>query len=207
MAKDGFGDSAAATVTLTVNPVAPVVVAQLRLGGRRPTGTPIATIAAGGQFVVSVYARDLRIDPQGVAAAYLDLLYDSSLVSIAGPITYGPDYSSGQSGEASTAGLVDEAGASMAGSTPLGGDERLLFRVLFTANAAGAAQFHSEPADTSPDHDTHVLGDDTALLPAQIALLNTYLEITSSAKGQAPASYADLADQAMASGEDWLASE
>jgi VCBS repeat-containing protein len=207
VAKDGFGDSAAATVTLTVNPVAPAVMAQLRLEAGDSTGTPIATIAAGEQFVVSVYARDLRTDPQGVAAAYLDLLYDSSLVAIAGPITYGPDYASGQSGQAATDGLLDEAGASMAGSTPVGGDERLLFRVPFTANAAGSAQFHAEPADTSPEHDTHVLGDAAALLPAQVTLLNTTLTITSSAKGQAPASYADLADQAMASGEDWLAPE
>ncbi|NQU12137.1 putative Ig domain-containing protein, partial [bacterium] len=109
----------------------PGVEARVRLEATDLDGAPLATAFLGQTIFVSAYVQDLRVDPQGVFAAYFDMGY-TDVVSLNGAITYDADYPNGHSGDVATPGLIDEAGA-FSGITPLGGDEQLLFTVPFVA--------------------------------------------------------------------------
>ncbi len=122
--------------------------------------------------------------------AYLDVLYDSDIVAVidsqSNPlgfdIEFGPKYSNGGIADATTLGLIDEAGAFQSGFSPLGPAEFLLFRVGFEAGGftavddtfdgidedsqdvvldvlandlgrSGVAVFSGDPADRSPGRD------------------------------------------------------
>lgn len=153
-----------ATVTVFVRPGGTADdEVRFRLQTTDLAGNPISTIAAGNPFLLQVYVRDLRaddgdgdsIDRRGVGAAYLDLLYDLKLVSVAGNIQYGSDYQNVTTGNTSVPGLIDEVGGFQTNtSDPLGPSERLLFSVPMNANAVGAAQFKGDPADITPFSDT-----------------------------------------------------
>ena len=73
------------------------------------------------------------------------------MTSVNGPISHGSNYPNGASGDTGTPGLIDEVGGFHGiSTTPLGGDEFLLFSVLFTADLTGQVNFASNPADESP---------------------------------------------------------
>ncbi|MDA1050594.1 MAG: FG-GAP-like repeat-containing protein [Planctomycetota bacterium] len=156
IAQDGGGLQAGATVTIDV--VATLV--RVRLETADPLGNPISAIGAGEDFQLRVFVDDLRDSPddEGVFAAYLDLLYDSSLVSITGPLVFASEYDFGRSGDTASAGIIDEAGAFTSSQSPLGGSERLLFSVPVHAEAAGQAVFQADPADDPPAHDVLLFG-------------------------------------------------
>ena len=166
-----------ATVTVFVRPGGTADdEVRFRLQTSDLSGNPISTIAAGNPFLLQVYVRDLRaddgdgdsIDRRGIGAAYLDLLYDLKLVSVAGNIQYGSDYQNVTTGNTSVPGLIDEVGAFQTNTTdPLGPSERLLFSVPMNANAVGAAQFKGDPADISPFSDTLLFEP-----PREVALEN-----------------------------------
>ena len=128
-------------------------------------GNPITEIGQGLQFQVMAYVKDMRNETgyqqvpglptsdKGVYSAYMDLLYDSGLVSYAGPVTFSSDYPDGQFFDATVPGTLNEIGA-FRGSLGLPPTERLLFKAVFTATALGTAKFKSDPADVLPLHET-----------------------------------------------------
>lgn len=134
------------------------------------TGNSIDAIGVGQPFLLQAYVRDLRaddgdgdpIDRRGIGAAFLDVLYDLSLVSVTGNITFGPDYQNATSGDTTLPGLINEVGALQTGSIPLGADRVMLFEIPMIANAPGAADFRGDPADERaeanpqipPEHDS-----------------------------------------------------
>lgn len=160
---DGGPVQRTATVTVHIQPgdMADDLV-QYRLQTVDASGTPKNTVQVGESFSLQVYVKDLRsddgdgdpVDRRGVAAAYLDVLYDFRFVSIAGNIVYGPNYQNVPSGSLSIPGVIDEAGAFQTGNDPLGANELLLFSIPMMANARGNAVFKGDPADISPFNDT-----------------------------------------------------
>ncbi|MHB0955706.1 MAG: S8 family serine peptidase [Pirellulaceae bacterium] len=158
--------SSTATVTIFEDPssVAPTVDISFEI--EDILGNPITQINAGGEFVLIASIQDLRSVPAnlaGIYAAYLDVLYDRSLVSpnfdstnaLEFEIIFSDEYSSFISGDISTPGLLNEVGAAPTDlfGLPLGPGRFELFRVVFTATAAGVAEFVGDPADETPDHD------------------------------------------------------
>jgi hypothetical protein len=64
-----------------------------------------------------------------------------------------PNVTNGNEGDSLTPGLLNEFGSFTSSFNPLGSNLLEVFRITFTANAAGSAQFLGDPADLSPLHD------------------------------------------------------
>ena len=120
-------------------------------------GQPLSAnnlVKTGDQLLLSVFVDDVRTlsNPQdgGVFSAYLDVLYDSSIVSVAGPLTYGDAYTGGRQNNTSVPGIIDMAGAFSGSITPLGQGERLLWSVPLDVIGSGTVTFVGEPT-TDPN--------------------------------------------------------
>lgn len=180
---DAAGIQSSATVTVHVQPgsLADDII-EFELVATNLTGNPISAIGVGQPFILDVYVQDLRIDDgdgnpidrRGIAAGYLDVLYDLSLVSVAGNITFGSRYLNATSGDTSVPGIVNEAGGLQTNSIPLGAERQLLLSIPMIGNSAGFASFTGDPADeraevnpNTPDHDSL-----TFQPPANISLQN-----------------------------------
>jgi large repetitive protein len=175
--------------------------------------TPISNVQVGDDFLVRVTVEDIRFlaNPEGVASAFLDLLYTDELVSTLNTdnnpafpfdISFGALFSGGnvlQRGDSSTPGLINE----------VGGVQRIdnqqshtgpveLFTLRMRAVSPGVAVFASDPADAAVS-ETTVLASDTALTPSQLRLGRTELLIS-------PASddFAAAIDDSFPSGFDSL---
>ncbi|MDE0863153.1 MAG: Ig-like domain-containing protein [Rubripirellula sp.] len=152
-------------------------------------GDVIDHVQVGDEFTVRVSVDDLRPGvPNGVASAFLDLLYTSALVSTVDSnpndqfnfdIDFGPLFSGGsfQLGDASVPGLLNEVGSTqdVNNLTEHSGKTKL-FDVTMRANAAGIAQFMGDPANTAPAETVLILEDD-ALLVEQLRFGQTELTI------------------------------
>ena len=166
----------------------------------------IDTIGEGESFFVNAFVEDLRFVASGVFAAYLDVLYNTVNVSLAGALTYGSEFPNGHRGDTSTAGLIDEAGAFGDSSTPFG--PLLLLSIPFTADAPGQATFTADPADNLPATDTLLLGGAASGIPIpQIRYVDDVLTIVASGNGEAEGeagAFASAADQLFAGDNDWV---
>ena len=160
---------------------------QIRLQTEDGDGNAIDSIDVDGNYTLSAYVQDLSGRDEGesgVFAAYLDVMYDSSITSIAGEISYGSDYQNGKTGDTSVDGIIDEVGA-FDGFSPLGNSELLLFSVPMSATAAGTVTFDADPADFFPAHESLLFGvldgqADGAVTPDKIMYVDTTLQIGSS---------------------------
>jgi hypothetical protein len=172
-AQDAAGSGSEATVTLHV--YEPTV--RMRVAVVDPnTHAPLATVYLEDEFLVQVWVEDLRAVPEGVFAAYVDVLYNAGRLSIAGPIAYELPYVNAAQGDTGTPGVIDEAGAA-AGSEPLGGGEFLLFAVPLTARAEGATTLTLNPADVLPGHAVLHYNSPLPVLPSRIAFVDAALQI------------------------------
>lgn len=157
--------------------------ARIRLAATDTAGSVLTSVNPGDSFVLRAFVQDLRpvanSDPRGVAAAYLDVLYDSSLVTVDGPFTFGPTYQNATSGNIAAPDLIDEAGA-FDGLDPLGTTERLLWSVPVTALSSGNAIFTADPADEQ-DHEVLLFGESAALDPPEVEYVSTTLTIGANA--------------------------
>jgi hypothetical protein len=106
--------------------------------------------------------------PTGVFAAYMDVIFESGLVSVAGPLQFGTSFTVARSGITSTPGLIDEVGGAAGSLTPLGGGKFLLFSVDLEADIAGTERILAEPADDAVTHDMLVFGTDDAISTALV---------------------------------------
>lgn len=140
------------------------------------TGASISTVAPGTEFLLKVAVKDLRSVPSGVFAGYVDVGFDPSKVSIAGPIEYGPNFANGHFGDAQAGGLIDEAGA-FGGMGPTAPAKQLLFQMRFQASAEGSASFNLNTADESPTHDTLLFGINDSVLETQTTFVGSSLTI------------------------------
>lgn len=154
---------------------------------------PISSVQVGEPFFVRVFVEELNnpnFSPEGVASAFLDLLYTDELVrtndtndtdAFAFDITFGENFQGGgfKLGDASIPGIINEVGAVQ----PIGGidliqhtDPAELFTLTMTGVSPGVALFAADPADT-PVAETILVGEDVALTPAQQRLGRTELTI------------------------------
>jgi hypothetical protein len=132
-------------------------VVTIRLEACDLSGNAISTVDIGEEFLLRVFVQDLRVPERGVFAAFLDVFYSQSLVSVAGPITAGPNYFllPGQ-GDISHPGMLDEIGAMDGFGVPVG--ELLLLSLRFRADALGTVTFFGDPPDNFPFSDILVYG-------------------------------------------------
>ncbi len=173
VATDAAGNTASQPLTLAV--ANPVVDVKLTL--TKPDGSPLTTLSIGQDFVLHVFAQDLRSTPQGVFALYNDITFTSSLATVTGAITYGSNYPNGHSGTAST-GLVDEAGA-FTTSSNLGGNALEVYSVPMRATGTGTLTIATDPAEDSPTHDVLILGQNDSVPDAQIHYGSASIEVGS----------------------------
>ncbi len=152
-ASDVAGNATTQMFTLDVQE--PVVI-EFRLdvtkdGQAISANNPVMT---GDEILLSVFVDDVRMlaNPNlgGVFSAYLDVLYDSSIVSVNGNLSYGSVFSSGQNGSTSQAGVIDAAGAFSGSISPIGQGEQLLWSIPMLVTGSGTLTFEGEPT-TDPN--------------------------------------------------------
>ncbi len=192
--QDSENNFSTATVTVSINPDADADdQASFTLEILDAVNdTPRPTLQQGDIFRLRVSVDDLRDlpdrTPQGLASAFLDVLYSSELVTTVDTntgdafpfdITFGPKFesSSFQLGNTLTPGLLDEIGASQSISnlesvngpddvaSHVGPEE--LFTVTLQAIGSGIAIFQADPSDAAVS-ETVLIEESTALNFGQI---------------------------------------
>ncbi len=154
----------------------------------------ITNVQVGETFLTRVSVEHIErfANPEGVAAAFLDLLYTDELVATINSginpdfpfdITFGPLFSGVnvlQRGNSQTPGLIDEVG----GIQPIGNQQEHngpteLFTLRMQAVSPGVAVFNADPADENVS-ETITLGSDVALTVSQLRLGTAELVISPS---------------------------
>lgn len=167
-------DSALGTVAEGVD--AGGLAVQVRLETVDAAGQALGTIAAGQPFTLNLYVRDLRAQPQGVFATYVDVSYPAGLVQGTGEIASGDAYFNGRSGADDSLGRIQALGA-FSGLAPVGEGERLLASVQFVAYEAGHGAFQVTPS-LELGHETLVYGWDVPVAASRVGGVGTPLEVT-----------------------------
>lgn len=148
------------------------------------TGSPIRAVEAGKEFAVNIYVVDQRSIPQGVFAAYLDVLFDDSRVERSGDVTFGESYTNAFARGGAAPGILDEVGAVASlfesGRETAAIADSLLFRAPFRAIEAGPVTFLTKPADRLPDSYVLLFGVNQPIKQGQIAFESVSLDITKS---------------------------
>lgn len=217
--QDSVGQVSSAEVTINLLPGSRADdVVDFSIGIFDPVNinTPLTNVQVGDEFLLRVSVDDL--DPngarfstqEGVAAAFLDVLYTDELVTLLNTglnpafpfdITFGPLFSGSeaflQTANANTPGLFDEVG----GVQPLGNQQSHagpveLFTIRMVAVSPGVAQFTADPADQIPS-ETVILASDVVLTANQLRLGQTELIIL-----PASASFTAAIDDSFADGLD-----
>jgi hypothetical protein len=147
---------------------------------------PITSVETGSFFMIDLYAEDLSPVPNGVYSAYIDMVYDASLVRLVNGPSFVSPFVNGQSGTTTEQGIIDEWG-SFAGLEPTGSGRQLVSTAQFLATAAGSYLVGSGRADISPLHDVLVYGSNTTVMPELIEFGSLTITITDSeAEGEDP---------------------
>lgn len=155
-------------------------VVRIRLSFTDLLGNEIEQVTGGDPFYLNVFVQDLRDVPAnqaGVFQAYLDVLYENDFLSVI-PNTheFGSPYDNDQVFQFSDAlGLIDDSGA-FDGTTPLGPEERLLFRVQVRGLTGGTTSVSANPADAL-DRDVLLFSEDLPIPPSQIQFLGDTIDI------------------------------
>ena len=140
---------------------------------------PLTSLSPGNEFILHVYAQDLRPSPLGVFAAYLDIQWDAALATVTGPIQHTPDYSNGRSGNIkATGGAIDDVGG-FAWMRESGSGQRELLSVSMQVLASGSISFTISAAGLSPAYDTLLFGFNKAVLPDDIHFGSATLNVNS----------------------------
>lgn len=191
--QDAAGSSSSATVTVNLLPGSRLDdVVDFSIEVLDPINQrPVSNVQVGDDILVRVSVDDLRLfaNPQGVASAFLDLLYTDELVSTLDTdgnpdfpfdISFGPLFSGVnalQGGDAQVPGLINEVGGvQRIDQQQQHADAVELFTLRMRAVSPGVAVFQADPAD-EPVSETVVLGSDVALTPSQLRLGSTELLI------------------------------
>lgn len=128
-----------------------LTTALIRFEFANTSGTVVNSLNVGQDFLVRTYIQDIRDTPEGFFQAFLDVNYQSSLASAAGPsITPGPAFAANTSGDLNTAGVVDEAGGFDTDQLPplQAGQEQLLFTATLQADTAGTLNLTGDLAES-----------------------------------------------------------
>jgi hypothetical protein len=170
--RDTAGNTSTARATIFAGTAANLASndkVSIRLAAWDPVASrEISTVEEGSTFQIRAYVKDLRTDDGdgdpntnrlGVFAAYTDVIYNFNVASFVANSAdstgffFDPNYRNGKSGNSDIPGLLDEVGAFQTGTTPLRGNEVLLFAANFKADKPGTFTYSANPADASPLHD------------------------------------------------------
>lgn len=122
--------------------------------------------------------------------------------------SYGTNYPnspSARNGEGSDLNVLNEIGG-IAGLTPLGGGNQLLFTYEFKATGSGTGTFTANPAEDSPSHDVLLFGSSTTVPDAEIVYPSVNISITQAANAVNDSATA-TEDQTTATRVDVLAND
>ncbi len=141
-------------------------------------GNPISSIMPGGNFLLKVFAQDVRTTSPipnyfGVFEAATNVSYDPNFISINGPVTLNPLFSISPFINTATLGLISAGGAYFS-LTPPGSAEQWVFSVPLHANSAGTEWFTSSFSNSG---DVLVYGYDNIVFDTEIQFLSTSLTI------------------------------
>jgi hypothetical protein len=143
----------------------------------------LSQVEVGDHFYVSMFTQDTRSTAYGVYAAYLDLYYDTRLVSPVGTPVNTVPFTNGASASFATAGVVDEWGV-FANFYPTGSGRLLVSTIQFKALAAGTNLFGSDSADIIPAHDVLLYRLYTSVSPSLIQYGSSSLAILEADNGE-----------------------
>lgn len=139
-------------------------------------GNPITSIEPGGSFQFQMFVQDVRSEPQGVFAAYVNVVFDESLFATTGAIEHSNQYSAGDEGTL-LPGRMDGVGG-VDGIAPLGGDEFLLFSVPMVAlDSVGTGIFETNEPEDQVFLATLLFGDSEETNVSDIAFRSTSLTV------------------------------
>jgi hypothetical protein len=103
-------------------------------------GAALSSLSVGQNVVLETFVQDVRSTPHGVFQGWLNVDYNSSLISVNGPITHGSHFNGARaSGSADVAGHLGEIGSDSTDATPpVPADAvELFFAVPFHVDSAG----------------------------------------------------------------------
>ncbi len=145
--EDSAGNTRTETLTLDVQANA---LGEIRLEIADTNGNVIDTVGVGQNFQLRFFGGDARIPPEGIFAAYADVLFDPTIIRpVPGSaIDFESTFTTVPSGTFET-GLIDELGAAGNRIQATGEIESLIATIQFEAIASGTVNIRSEPADTS----------------------------------------------------------
>jgi hypothetical protein len=144
---------------LTAASSSPIVEVQLAFADS--AGNHLEQPVVGEPFVLTASVRDVRVDPKGVFAAYVDIAFDPDVVVPTGNLDFDTLFSVARHGSQCVAeGILDEVGAASGSISPLDGEWFELFSVEFTALNSTPTTIATSPADDRVVHDVLVYGLD-----------------------------------------------
>ena len=173
---DLAGNSVTQNISLNVSAAAQVM---LRLAVTDTNGNPLTSLSVGQAFQLRGFAQDVRAAAQGVYAAFLDVVFDSTMASVTGAVGHGTTYTVAATGSTSTAGLIDEVGGASASFSGAGTDEVLLFTVPMTASKGGTLSFSSNQADLGTAHEVLVFGSNTPVDTSNVSYGSVSVNVNS----------------------------
>ena len=141
----------------------------IELSTENADGQPLSQVEVGEEFWLRGSAHDLRDQQEGIFAAFVDVTYSADLVTAKGRPQETAGFVHGRSGDVGTAGRIDEVGGFR--GTQLDDLDRTngnFFEIPFVADAAGEIIFAANPADSIPQHDVLVYGNDLPVPAEQI---------------------------------------
>lgn len=138
--------SAIILATLALANVGTAATVRIRLETTDLNSNVVSSVNVGEQFLLRGYVTDLRPNPQGVFASYLNVDYaPGSSVTATGVVTFIAPFTNGSSANTTNAGSIQGLG-SFAGISPTGAGEKPQFNVRFRASAPGTVTFTGSPA-------------------------------------------------------------
>ena len=120
-------------------------------------GNVLTKLTVNQPFDLRIVAEDLRNEPDGVFAAYMDVLFPADKVAASGSFKTAEPFINAPSGSIGD-GILDEVGSFSNSFVPLGGGRSIIGSYRFVATSPGSVVFQTDPADDFPAHDVLVYG-------------------------------------------------
>lgn len=178
IATDAAGNSTTQTINLTVSQSV-VKIAAYKVRVLDVNSNPVTNLDLNQDFFLQVIVQDLRtgVPTLGVFQGYTDVAFDSTKAMATGAIVFGSAYTAARTGNTSSPGLVDEAGALSGSFSGMTGEEFELFRVPMRATGSGTLTFATNPPETLPALDTLVFGVSAAVPVSNIDFGQTSVSV------------------------------
>ena len=112
------------------------------------SGTALTSLSVGQSFILKTFVSDVSSAPSGVFQSYLNIGYQSTLVSVNGSITHGSDFQVNPDGTTSVAGTLSTVGGETSTFVPPtpASLEQFLFSVPFQVTTASAGSLTLTPS-------------------------------------------------------------